>query len=252
MPEMTNEQSRQIKVIIRQVKALITTIESILSNKDAQEIGRYTSFRNMAESYNDLAKAYARTQPEPVMLKMFDIKDGLNQMNTLWTQQKEALEEVLIQSKFLLAIIEGDVDFADDAFDDFADFVALRFRAMIFDTPSAEKEVQNMFEALLVGRGMDKGTDYDRESGKVEYSGKEYIPDFVLMNPKMAVEIKLMKEERQKSKVIEEISADITAYSKEYERILFVVYDLGCIQNVVQFKGDIEKSGNIRVIVVKH
>lgn len=68
----------------------------------------------------------------------------------------------------------------------------------------------------------------------------------------MAVEIKLIKDAKEQSRIIEQISADITAYSKEYERIMFLVYDLGCIQNEIQFRSDIEKSGNIRVIVVKH
>ena len=86
----------------------------------------------------------------------------------------------------------------------------------------------------------------------MEYSGKEYSPDFVINTPKMAVEIKLIKDAKEQSRIIEQISADITAYSKEYERILFLVYDLGCIQNETQFRSDIEKSGNIRVVVVKH
>ena len=38
--------------------------------------------------------------------------------------------------------------------------------------------------------------------------------------------MKLLRENR-KSKVNEEISADITAYSKQYHRPLFIVYDLG-------------------------
>ncbi len=93
---------------------------------------------------------------------------------------------------------------------------------------------------------------FDRESGKVEYSGKEYIPDFVLKNPTMAVEIKLLKDVKDKSRIIEEITADITAYSKEYDRLLFVIYDLGCIQNEIEFRNDIEKSGNIKVVIIKH
>ena len=31
----------------------------------------------------------------------------------------------------------------------------------------------NAIEALLLGRGLNKGIDYDRESGKFEFSGKE-------------------------------------------------------------------------------
>lgn len=59
--------------------------------------------------------------------------------------------------------------------------------------------------------------------------------------------MKLLRENR-KSKVNEEISADITAYSKQYHRPLFIVYDLGYVQNAEEFKRDIENAGNVKVI----
>jgi hypothetical protein len=103
----------------------------------------------------------------------------------------------------------------------------------------------------LAGRGLNKGVDYDRETGKFEFSGKEYIPDFVIPKLQLCIEVKLLKENR-KSKVIEEISADVTAYGKQYIRQLFVVYDLGYIQNEAEFIRDIENAGNIKVIIIKH
>lgn len=60
--------------------------------------------------------------------------------------------------------------------------------------------------------------------------------------------MKLLRENR-KSKVNEEISADITAYSKQYHRPLFIVYDLGYVQNAEEFKRDIENAGNVKVIL---
>lgn len=52
--------------------------------------------------------------------------------------------------------------------------------------------------------------------------------------------------------MIEEINADITAYTKVYNEIIFLVYDIGVIPDVLEFKRDIENSGNVKVIVVKH
>ena len=49
-------------------------------------------------------------------------------------------------------------------------------RTVIFDKP--QKEI----EALLLGRGLNKGIDYDRESGKFEFSGKEYIQILLFLN----------------------------------------------------------------------
>jgi len=103
---------------------------------------------------------------------------------------------------------------------------------------------------LLLGRGLSKGVDYDRESGKLEFSGKEYIPDFVIKKLSLCIEVKLLREGRR-SKVIEEISADITAYKKVYSRQLYVVYDLGVIQNEAEFKHDIEAIDGVKVVIVK-
>ena len=120
-----------------------------------------------------------------------------------------------------------------------------------FEKPQREVEVQNAIESLLLGRGLSKGSDYDRETGKFEFSGKEYIPDFIIPKLQLCIEVKLLRDGR-KSKVIEEISADITAYAKQYERQLFVVYDLGVIQNEEEFRRDIENAGNVKLIIVKH
>lgn len=55
-------------------------------------------------------------------------------------------------------------------------------RTVIFDKPQKEIEVQNAIEALLLGRGLNKGIDCDRESWKFEFSGKEYIQILLFLN----------------------------------------------------------------------
>ena len=121
----------------------------------------------------------------------------------------------------------------------------------MFQKPEKEIEIQNAIESLLLGRGLSKVMDYDRESGKFEFSGKEYIPDFVISKMSLCIEVKLLREGR-KSRVIDEIGADITAYQKMYSRQLYIVYDLGVIQNEIEFKRDIEKVDGVKVIIVKH
>lgn len=70
-------------------------------------------------------------------------------------------------------------------------------------------------------------------------------------NMSLCIEVKLLRAGR-KSRVIEEISADITAYKKIYPHQLFVVYDLGDIQNETEFKCDIEMTDGVKVIIIKH
>lgn len=68
--------------------------------------------------------------------------------------------------------------------------------------------MHNAIESLLLGCGLTKGVDYDRESGKFEFSGREYIPDFIMPKMSLCIEVKLLKEGR-KSKIIEEIGTEI-------------------------------------------
>jgi hypothetical protein len=61
-----------------------------------------------------------------------------------------------------------------------ADFLEANLRRAVLHKPENEKNVQDVIEQLLIGRGMEKGLDYDRESGRVKYSSKKVIPDFNL------------------------------------------------------------------------
>ena len=61
-----------------------------------------------------------------------------------------------------------------------------------------------------------------------------------------------MKTAGRVREVIDEINADIQAYSKRYRSLLFIVYDMGHIRDEVEFKQDLEDPGNVSVIVVKH
>ena len=171
--------------------------------------------------------------------------------DSLWPIHKKVLEQVFLCSNLLLASLEESVDFINDEFDNIENFLLSRIRTVVFRKPEKETDVHNAIESLFLGRGLSKGVDYDRESGKFEFSGREYIPDFIMPKMSLCIEVKLLKEGR-KSKVIEEISADITAYKKVYERQLYIVYDLGVIQNKVEFKRDIEMSDGVKVIIIKH
>ena len=235
MAKNTLDETRALKVLLAQVRGFCESIQDILHNQDAAEIGRYSSFRDMAYTYNDLAETARVLLRVSSMFYTFNVDEMTGFGDTVWPIQKKILEQVWVSARLLCSSLEGSLDFVDDEFDNL----------------EKEVEVQNAIEALLLGRGLSKGTDYDRETGKFEFSGKEYIPDFIIPKLQLCIEVKLLRDGR-KSKVIEEISADITAYAKQYERQLFVVYDLGVIQNADEFRRDIENSGNVKVIIVKH
>ncbi len=245
------DETREIKVLISQLKSFCNTISDIMNNQNTSEASRYTSYRDMAHMYNDFASRATKVLKPSEFYYTFNVDAMPSWGDTLWPFQKKTLEQVLISAKMLLSSIEGSANFVDDEFDNIENFIQTRLRSAIFNKPEKEIEVQNAIETLLVGRGFSKGVDYDRESGKFEFSGKEYIPDFIIPKMSLCIEVKLIREGK-KSRVIEEISADITAYKKEYPRQLYVVYDLGTIQNESEFKRDIELIDGVKVIVVKH
>ena len=99
---------------------------------------------------------------------------------------------------------------------------------------------------------MAKGTDYDRETGRVKTSGKESVPDFIFPNLNLCLEVKLSKSPDKLRSIVDEINADIRAYATRYERQLYVVYDLGMIRDEAEFKSGLENAPGVSVLVVKH
>ena len=251
MAKNTLDKTKELKILLAQLKGFCDTLQDILHDKSTPEVGRYSSFRDMAHTYNDFAEHTKTLLQVSSLVYTFNVEQMPSWGDSVWPVQKKILEQVLVSAKMLCSSLEASADFADDEFDNLENFIQSRLRTVTFDKPQKEVEVQNAIESLLLGRGLSKGIDYDRETGKLEFSGKEYIPDFIIPKLRLCIEVKLLRENR-KSKVIEEISADITAYNKQYERQLFVVYDLGYIQNEEEFRRDIENAGNIKVIIVKH
>lgn len=245
------EQTREMKVLISQIKAFCEIIHEVLGDAHTAEIGRYSCFKDMAVIYNDFTERAKNVLDVSTMFYTFNLDEIPSYGDSVWSTQKSILEQVLLSAKMLLSSLEESVDFIDDEFDNIENFLQSRIRTVIFQKPEREKEVQNAIEALLLGRGLAKGIDYDRESGKFEFSGKEYIPDFIIPKMSLCMEVKLLRE-GYKSRIIEEISADITAYKKVYERQIYIVYDLGVIQNEIEFKRDIEMVDGVKVIIVKH
>lgn len=247
----TIDNTKEIKVLMSQLKAFCNTIHEILYNQTVSENGRYTCYKDMALVYNDFVNKVSEISAVSSITYPFNINKIPERADTTWSTQKRILEQVYLSAKMLLSSLEGSINFMDDEFDNLENFFLSRLRSVVFQKPEKEVEIQNAIESLLLGRGLSKGADFDRESGKFEFSGKEFIPDFTLPKMSLCIEVKLLREGR-KSQIIEEISADITAYKKHYTRLLFVVYDLGVIQNEIEFKRDIELTEGVKVIIIKH
>ncbi len=135
---------------------------------------------------------------------------------------------------------------------DLALFFGKNLRRAIHGKPEKEIDVQDAMESLLIGRGMSKPADYDREAGQNRSSGKDSRPDFIVPNSKVGIEVKLIKDASKRKTIIEQINADIVGYRPKWVNLLFVIYDIQSIQDIPEFIEGFERFQGVRVVVVKH
>lgn len=248
---MDQAHNKRLGALIAQSKALQRAMEHSVSEKN-QEFARYESYRNFAHRYNSLVQQALSSVGQVVNVNTFNVEKMASPGSLTWPEQKQIFDTVFTEVLMLQALLEGLHDFAAAKTIEMKDFFELSLRRAIFTTPESEKDLQNTVEQLLIGRGFRKGIDYDRETGRVKYSGKEFIPDFIFMPADMFIEVKLVKGAERAKTAIDEINADILAYKSKYSKGMFIVYDVGIIRDASEFAHSIEQHMDISVCIVKH
>lgn len=114
--------------------------------------------------------------------------------------------------------------------------------------PKSEKEVQDAIENILNALGIE----FTRERDVTSVGGKYYKPDFVVESLDLAIEVKLAKAGNGVAKIQEDLNADISGYKTKWKNLLFVIYDLGVIQDPYKFQMENIKLFGISVRVIKH
>lgn len=233
------------------VTALKSSMEHALRS-DPNAVWRHTTYRQYMRKYNDVV-AYVRTLcPITAPIDVYDLDKVPHSGNTVMPVQKELFESVHANLSILEAWLSTRVDLPAEKAESLKNFFEANLRRAIFAAPTQEREVQNAIEQLLIGRGLTKGLDYDRETGRVKVSIKEVVPDFILPKLSLAIEVKLAKSDSKAKAIVDEINADIQAYGRAYSHLLFIVYDLGTIRDTLEFTRDLESVDSVEAIVVKH
>jgi hypothetical protein len=249
MPEATKD---ELRVFLGWTVALQRAMDSAVRYDNADSIWKYGGFRNFAHKYSQILQAVRQKVTLPPILDEYIMANIRGVADTIVPQQKEIFDSVYANVSVLRATIEGMIGLVEDKTTALNDFLYARLRSAMHEVPEQERDVQNAIEDLLIGRGLQKGQDYDREVGRVKISAKEVVPDFVFPPLSLALEVKLIKTPDRVRKVIDEINADTVAYSTRYRQITFVVYDLGHIRDETEFRRDLESAGTVIVIIVKH
>ncbi len=234
-------------------EALLDAMESATAGSSSEpDVWRFTSYGTYMRKYNDIVNLVQALEPIAAPVDRFDMSAVPRLGDTILPQQREMFEMVRANLQILKAYLANRVESKEKQVVGIADFLQVTLRRATLVRPEREKEVQDTIEQLFIGRGMEKGIEYDREVGRVKISSKEVIPDFVLPLLDTAIEIKLLKEQSAVGRIVDEINADIQSYSKIYKSIVFVVYDLSVLRDEVEFRRDLESAGGIKVIVIKH
>jgi hypothetical protein len=249
---MEDQAKDQLREFLRWTNALINSMEACLRAEDPGNAWKHGGYKQFARKYTQIVQEIAKTLPLPPILDVFDLGKIPGGGDTIAYQQKEIFESVHANASLLKSYLEGQLGLVEDQTAALRDFLQARLRSAVFRPPEKEREIQEVVEQLLIGRGLSKGSDYDREVGRVKVSAKEVIPDFVVFGLGLAVEVKLVNSTARVKEAIDEINADVAGYSKGYRSLLFVVYDTGFIRDVLEFTRDLERGGSTSVIVVKH
>jgi hypothetical protein len=184
---------------------------------------------------------------------LYNIEKVPTAFDSVTIQQRIYFDEVYTNLLILRSFIEANGGLNEVEADNILNFLKANLRKAIYSEPQFERDVQNAIETLLVGKGMQKGIDYDRETGRVKHAGKESIPDFVFRNEKMVLEIKLSNRQGKLAEVIiDEMNADIVSYATGYELVCFLVYDLGFIRDEDEIVQGLQQSEHVKCVVVKH
>lgn len=233
--------------------ALMDAMTQAVPNDASDDPWRYAGYGQYMRKYDELARAVLSIEPADAPIDTYNLERLPSIGNTIPMQQRAYFEEARANLAILRAYLQNRVHPKAERINGLADFLEANLRRATLHAPERETDVQDVVEQLLIGKGMEKGLDYDRESGRVKFSAKEVVPDFNLLQLSTAVEVKLLKGGSKVGPVIDQINADVLAYGKEYSVQVYVVYDCGgAISDVSEFRRDIEATDGVRVLVIKH
>jgi hypothetical protein len=190
MNDKTREQLRAYLVL---TESLLDSMNVVLKT-DSDTLWKHAGYRQYILRYNALIEAVFTV--DPIMKGLINSYDssklpGIGATTTI--QQKELSDSIHADLSILRGVLQVRIGLKADQTEALKNFLRAKLRKAVLVTPEKEVEVQNAVEQILIGRGLEKGIDYGRETGRVKVSIKEVVPDFVFYKIDMALEVKLSK-----------------------------------------------------------
>jgi hypothetical protein len=231
--------------------ALLAAMDASRKSR-TDDVWLFSSYKTFMRKYNELVKLAREVMHLDAPVDYYNIDKVPDAFNTVTIQQRIYFDEVYSNLSILKSFIEANGGLAEVEAENILNFLKANLRKAIHVDPKHERDIQNAIENLLIGKGMQKGIAYDRETGRVKHAGKESIPDFIFQKEGMVLEVKLCNREGKLSSIIDEMNADIVSYSTVYKRVWFLIYDMGLIRDEDEIIHGLQKSENVKCAVVKH
>ncbi len=242
----------KLKHLLENTKALEDAMKFIYRSTDPNAPFPFSNYKELMRKYNDIALRVSQEIGGDILFDIFNLENVRDWSNTYTQQQKMYFDTVLANVALMRSTIENRLDIKSEQIINLKNFMTANLRKAVMREPKDEQYIQDVIEQLLIGKGLTKGIDYDREVGRVRVSIKEYKPDFIFPQLDLALEVKLSKSKAKSKVIVDEINADIKSYSKGYTQLLFLVYDMGTIRDETEFKNDLDNKGNIQILIIKH
>jgi hypothetical protein len=242
----------ETEALYEMAAAVARSAERMCGQRGSEDNGlpfqNYSGYPFYIDEYNRLAAlTVAAFSEAEELFPLVDLRGSRNPNDVPGHMWKSYAELGAARLGALSAYLKTKLGTKEKEHEQIIDLINANLRASIYQDPKHEREVQDVLETIFRARTLD----FRREKETVAFSTKRYIPDFTFNAIGLAVEVKLCKGTDREKEMIDEIGADIVGYADRYDRIIFVIYDLGFIRDTGQFCADIEKKGNVHVLIVK-
>jgi DpnII restriction endonuclease len=114
--------------------------------------------------------------------------------------------------------------------------------------PTNETEVQDAIEDILNAVGVD----FIRDQEVAPVGPRASRPDLTIKATSLAIEVKLAKENHGAADIQEDMNTDITAYTTQWTRLRFVIYDVGVVADPHRMMRENERLFGISGLAITH
>lgn len=101
------DEAQELKTLITKIHVFCDAIQDTLNDTTTDVLGRYASYRAMAQTYNDFTELAKKFLTVPTNIYTFDMERVPRSGDAFWSDEKAILESALLNAKMLLADLDN-------------------------------------------------------------------------------------------------------------------------------------------------